>query len=280
MSDSRTRPSQPVPSAEALSGLFSPDPSCTLIIVAHPDDEVIGAAAVLMHPAARAIVLHVTDGAPRDLIDARRAGCASAAEYACIREAEARAALALAGGAIRLDCLNIPDQTATRSMPDLALRLYEIMRDVKPARVLTHAYEGGHPDHDAVAFAAAQACRAYGVPIIEMTGYFDDANGITTGRFSQAHLPELTRALNRTEQDRKQRMMNCFRSQADTLRMFEASVERYRIAPAYDFSRLPNRGRVLYDRYSWGLSSRDWPALVDAANQQLAHTLESTRVRP
>ena len=46
-----------------------------VIVVAHPDDEVIGAGALLGH--LRGVtILHVTDGSPRDPADALRAGLA------------------------------------------------------------------------------------------------------------------------------------------------------------------------------------------------------------
>ena len=44
-----------------------------------------------------------------------------------------------------------------------------------PTSILTHAYEGGHPDHDAVAFAVAAAVRVAGraadTTIVEMPFY-------------------------------------------------------------------------------------------------------------
>ena len=65
-------------------------------MVAHPDDEVIGASALLMRvPELR--LLHVTDGAPRDLRDAQAAGFAGWQDYAQARGHELAAALALAG---------------------------------------------------------------------------------------------------------------------------------------------------------------------------------------
>ena len=52
-----------------------------LIVAAHPDDDVLGAGALLTQ-ASKAAVVYVTDGAPRDGADARAHGFADAAAYA------------------------------------------------------------------------------------------------------------------------------------------------------------------------------------------------------
>jgi len=44
-----------------------------MAVVAHPDDETVGAGA-LLDRLDDVVVVHVTDGAPRDLADARSAG--------------------------------------------------------------------------------------------------------------------------------------------------------------------------------------------------------------
>jgi len=63
-----------------------PAPS-VLIVAAHPDDEVIGASRLLTSlPQVR--LLHLTDGAPRNLCDAHAAGFASWQDYARARRAE------------------------------------------------------------------------------------------------------------------------------------------------------------------------------------------------
>ena len=71
------------------------------MVVAHPDDETVGAGATL--PLFRRLLLvHATDGAPRDLADARAVGFADAAGYAAARRRELDAALA-AGGSDWMD---------------------------------------------------------------------------------------------------------------------------------------------------------------------------------
>ncbi|HEX2150779.1 MAG TPA: PIG-L family deacetylase, partial [Stellaceae bacterium] len=117
-----------------------------MIVVAHPDDETIGLGAQLSR-FNDLLLVHVTDGAPRDGDDARNYGFASIAGYAAARQAELAAALH-AGNADRLRRLNlgIPDKQAWQDLARLARRIAELLRAEEPASVFTHAYEGGHPD--------------------------------------------------------------------------------------------------------------------------------------
>ncbi|HEV7515463.1 MAG TPA: PIG-L family deacetylase, partial [Thermoanaerobaculia bacterium] len=80
-----------------------------LVLAAHPDDETIGAGALLCRQPPQAVI-HVTDGAPRDLAWAPAAH-GDRDGYARARRRELAAALALAGvPADRLLRLGIVDQ--------------------------------------------------------------------------------------------------------------------------------------------------------------------------
>src|ERR1700742_489948 len=83
----------------------------TLVVDAHPDDEVLGAA-IWMHRRSRSPIhiLHITDGSPRDMQDARRQGFASRSSYSSARRRELTQALQL---------IPIPPERCTRlSFPD------------------------------------------------------------------------------------------------------------------------------------------------------------------
>lgn len=257
------------PGQSAVGRLFEKTPPLTLFVLAHPDDEVIAAAAALMHLREKGLVLHVTDGAPRNMADAARAGFATAGAYAQARRAESRAALALTDGVTLLDGLCVPDQTASRTLIEITVALRAIITGTAAELVVTHAFEGGHPDHDATAFAAAHAARACAVPLVETSGYFADGAGMATGRFAQPDPPACVHTLDDKEQSTKRRMFECFVTQTETLAAFGTAVELYRPAPPYDFTKLPNDGRVLYDRYDWGLSSSEWPPLAVDAQRRL-----------
>lgn len=149
------------------------------LVVAHPDDETVGAGGSL-HLMRDLLLIHVTDGAPRQLGDFAREGFASPEAYGAAREAELAAALALSGASPQRLSLGIPDQEASRAIPAIAARLREIFRAHGIQAVLTHAYEGGHPDHDAVALAVHLA----GGDVFEFAGYHAGPGGaLVTGAF-------------------------------------------------------------------------------------------------
>ena len=246
----------------------------TLMIVAHPADEVIGAGARLAE-AGRFLIDHVTDGAPRDRRAAAEAGFASRAEYRDARRAELRSAIALAG--VAPDCLldlGMVDQEASHALHVLTLRVAALLRRGWPAAIVTQAYEGGHPDHDAAAFAVHHACallarRGVAPPaIVEMTSYHRHAGAFMQGRFTGAD-EGVAVPLGTEERALKRRMLDCFVTQRATLAAFEPEVERFRLAPSYDFLRPPETDGRYRERLSWGMTTGQWEPLVRRARRTL-----------
>lgn len=235
------------------------------IVAAHPDDEVIGAGG-LLPKLRRPLLIHVTDGAPRNGHDARAAGFDSCQAYAETRRRELLAALELAGIPPQQTChIGVSDQEASLSLVGLAGRLAALFLEARPAIVLTHPYEGGHPDHDAAAFAVHAAARLLNAPprLCEFTSYHARDGRMATGEFlgaggSTVRLPLEARRL-------KERMFECFATQQHVLRSFQTSYERFRPAPLYRFTEPPHAGQLHYERFDWGMTGERWRTLARRA---------------
>ncbi|HEV2148080.1 MAG TPA: PIG-L family deacetylase [Longimicrobiaceae bacterium] len=247
-----------------------------LVFAAHPDDETVGASSLLPR-LPEVTIVHVTDGAPRDRRWWGAPETASREEYARVRREELRAALALAGiSPGRLRTLRLADQEASLDLAGLARRAAEVLRELRPALVLTHPYEGGHPDHDAAAFAMRSALyllRAEGAALpalVEFASYHARSEGLATCEFLPAAGGEEVEAvLTETERTRKEAMLACFATQRETLARFPTDREQFRAAPAYDFTRPPHAGTLNYERFGWGCTGAEWRARAREALEAL-----------
>ncbi len=247
-------------------------PEPVLAVVAHPDDETIGFGGQMDRFEALVIV-HVTDGAPADPAYATRAGYPDPQSYAAARRAELAEAVALAGlSPERLVSLGHVDQTARDHLVPIARAIAGLLESHQPVAVLTHAYEGGHPDHDATAFAvdAAQRLADTAPTVIAMPFYHRGDAGFTAQVFADPAPEDVAIPLPADALARKRAMLAAHRSQADVLAMMTASDERYRAHPAPDFTRLPNRDRLHYEGFGWGQTGSEWLDRAAAARRELA----------
>lgn len=261
------------PAGQATGGV-----PATMVVGAHPDDETVGVGS-RMPRLAHARFVCVTDGAPRNGHDASRHGL-TPQQYAQARRRELEAVFARCGiPAQRLHSLDCPDQQASMQLAPLARALADLMAADGTAVVLTQPYEGGHPDHDATAFAvhaAVALLRARGATapaIVEMASYHRGPDGVRTCAFLP--LPDggddgaMMLSLSPEEQRFKSELIAGFTTQSETLRGFPVDAEGFRPAPRYEFRAPPHPGKLHYENYPWGMSGERFRELAREAMAQL-----------
>ena len=227
------------------------------IVVAHPDDETLFCGSLLSR-LDDAVLIHVTDGAPADLIDARRLGFAGRAAYAAARASELDAALAALGFRGARRAYAVPDKEAVHHLAAIAARLRDDLAGA--AVVITHPYEGGHPDHDSCALAVARVAAA---PTVEFACYCYHDGERHFARFWPG-AEERARVLTPADVDRIENALHAHASQADVFGAWRPTRETWRAAVRYDFAQPPPPPRALYDGFGWTLTSAEWRRIAMA----------------
>ena len=244
-----------------------------LLIAAHPDDETIGAGALLRRrPNIK--VLHVTDGSPLNVVDAITAGFTTREEYAEARWKETAQALAESG--VREDAitnLQFTDQQLAFHLKELSDTVLALVQQFQPEIVLTHAYEGGHPDHDSVAFACHLVHRDMSFCLCEFAGYHAGCGGMEIYTFLPSEQErQYTYRLNADERELKIAMLKKFTTQERTLQPFmRPELETFRVAPDYDFTRPPHESKLWYENFNWGTDGATWRKMASQTLSEILH---------
>jgi LmbE family N-acetylglucosaminyl deacetylase len=209
-----------------------------LLLVAHPDDESIGAG-ILMQRTRRIHTVFATAGAPNRPYIWRQFG--TPGRCARIRKKEASAALAIAQ-VPEPAFLGFPDGKLYRNLVPAYRQLAALLTKLCPQIVLTHAYEGGHPDHDACSFLASRLAKNFGMEAWEMPYYRPgglQGSALVLQQFLPADSEEFVLAPTAAEVSTKREMFAAHKSQKGVLADFDPGRECFRAQPAYDYSKLP-----------------------------------------
>jgi LmbE family N-acetylglucosaminyl deacetylase len=231
-----------------------------LILVAHQDDEALGCS-LLLQRSTSPVVVFATDGAPQDPYFWSKAG--SRARYAAMRRLEGL----LACRAMHIkeveflpkltETQEFMDQRLYRSLPLASMRLQDIVDRYGPQYIVSHAYEGGHPDHDSCAFLARVLADGNQLPLWEFPLYHRNNDRYTRQEFISCSGKEIACTGSLIEMEVKANAICAYASQRDVLRDFNWSTELYRPAERYDFAKRPHGGKVNYETWGWNVSGND-----------------------
>jgi LmbE family N-acetylglucosaminyl deacetylase len=237
----------------------------TLLIVAHPDDECI-AYGTLLQRMREPYVVYATDGAPRDSYFWQKYG--SRAEYAILRQQEARMALACAGvqnvefladSSERLG-VTFEDQGLFRVLPQAFEALAEIVERLRPEALATLAYEGGHPDHDSCNLLTYELGKTYEIAAWEAPLYHrepgNEKGHVVQDFVSRDGNEEIVMG-QPNELERKSAMCAAYPSQGDFLGTFQLEREIVRPLHEYDYTRPAHIGRLNYEAWQWPMTGKE-----------------------
>lgn len=182
------------------------------------------------------------------------------------RETELARAMTILGlPQSRVHLLRLRDLGLMDVLDDACERVAHVMKDVRPAAVFANAFEGGHPDHDAVNFLAYEACSRAGIqpqlyefPLYNGSGPLHHwrwhINRFPEGNSSALHTP-----LDDDDIECKYRIMRTYSSQwmfmiparlALTRSRLKQFGEPYRPCPEdRDHTVRPHPGTLNYERW-------------------------------
>jgi N-acetylglucosamine malate deacetylase 2 len=213
----------------------------TLIVVAHPDDESIGCGFLLQRHKAVHVVF-CTDGAPISPAVWFDLKIATRQKYGRIRTSEAVAALKTSGANAESTFLHAQDGLMHRSLGTVYDHLKRVVNRWRPDFLLTHAYEGGHPDHDCCSFIIKGISCLYSIEAWEMPLYFKKGRELVTQQFLYPSPDTIQVGATVREIAVKERMFRNHTTQMrlGSLSMFDYSKpELFRVQQNYDYNRKP-----------------------------------------
>jgi LmbE family N-acetylglucosaminyl deacetylase len=202
-----------------------------LVLAAHPDDETIACGGLLQR-ASTALVVFAVDGAPHCYGFERKFG--SLQNYSVARFREASRALSFVPHCsfLRLatgDGTWFSDQHLFLNLPAAFISLQRFAREFSPDLLVSHAFEGGHIDHDACHFLAKQLARSCGLPALEFPLYWKSRDEQDVfQRFRESHEGECALQLSQRELRVKRRMLREYRTQRGLTQVFSQEAERFR----------------------------------------------------
>ncbi len=221
-----------------------------LLLIPHPDDEVVGAAAAigrLDEAGGKAFGVYLTSGVPASSgswFGGRR-------RYDRIADHRWREA---EGVSHELGiCVSGRQRIPSRQLKSHLAQTLRWVRDQAERlgvdRIWTPAYEGGHQDHDVANFVASRLARDFDV--WEFSEYHYAKGRVESQSFIEESGQESILVLDDFERTRKRELLGRYESEQRNLGYVGLEREIFRPLFAYDYTRPPHPGRTFYQRFQW-----------------------------
>lgn len=221
-----------------------------LLLVPHPDDEVVACAATIRRAQAEGATLfaaYLTTGCVSASIVWPWQRTAHASKVATRRQEAEKVALAL--GITPVLWSERPARFLWRCLPQVLEEALQLIEQHSIDQVWVPAYEGGNADHDGLNAVGANLSTI--VSVLEFAEY-NWLNGCCQNNRFPAPTPDtLTFDLTPEERAVKQQLLGLYASERRNLSYVATTRESFRPLASYDYSRPPHPGLLWYRRFQW-----------------------------
>lgn len=219
-----------------------------LLLIPHPDDEVVGCAAAILRARAQGAEvfgLFLTTGIPAaEVLWAWQ----SHRRRVRRRRQEAEKAASILGLQI-LSFADVPTRGLKDCLQDARGRIAAALSKTSADTMWAPAYEGGHADHDLTNFLAATFRRQ--LSVWEFSEYNYAGGRVRSQEFPATNGSEQALTLTLDEREQKRRFLRVYQSEQKNLGHIQTEQEMFRPLATYDYSRAPHAGKLFYQRFQW-----------------------------
>lgn len=221
-----------------------------LILIPHPDDEVVGCAIAITRARADGASitgLYLTTGVPAQ----ERQWPWRRSRYPAMierrREEAGRAAAAL--GISTAGFLDWPARTLKSHLDEAIAAVERTVREGGIDEIWAPAWEGGHQDHDVTNFLAARLAGK--MPVREFAEYNLAGGRVRSQTFARPNGTEQVLTLTAEEARFKAGLLSIYRSERGNLRYVRLKQESLRPLARYEYRSAPHPGTLFCQRFQW-----------------------------
>jgi LmbE family N-acetylglucosaminyl deacetylase len=221
-----------------------------LVLVAHPDDEVVACAASIAQARAQGaavLSLYLTNGClAQDVLWPWQRKHYDG--FVATRRAEAEQA-ATALGLLPVGWAARPARALWRELPQVFAEVQAALTQYRPDQIWVPAYEGGNPDHDALNAVGSKLKTR--LSVLEFAEYNFFGGKPQSQAFvspdDTVHVTHLTP----DERAAKLAAMKIYASEAGNLSAIGVERESCRPLASYNYAQPPHQGKLWYTRFAW-----------------------------